>query len=1158
MTRFFLKSLPRLFDIAVIAFISCIPLLWIPNGQILTGHDSGYPINVIEAYKNRFFTWNSQDSFGLDNTTSISVIPILSIQAAASRIGLSVADSERVTFVFWFFAMHVGMYLLAFSLRDIFRYRWFPLLAAFLYVFNFYLLALWRYGAGTTFSAYTTLPLTVMICIGVMRSSSHTIRSGILLAAVLFLFNGGGGLSLPLFGGLLTAFVLVFVYFIALATGSERKELYKRSARFVGVAIVTSLFLNAYWLFPFLYYVITTYYSTLQAVGGKAAVLKWTDSVSVHTSISNLFRLQGFPDWYDNPYHPYANQFLQKKILIVISMLFAPAAYAAVLLVRQIEQKKVVLYFTGLSLLGIFFSAGSHPPTGWLYSLFMLYVPGFVVFRSAQYKFIPALLLSFAILISFTVNYLISESKFFAFYRPAIRRVLSSGAIAAVFVLVLIYHFPYFQRGFFYYNRNLSTLLTIPDYIESFDSWSKDNLDDEGRTLILPRFNSVWKAALFNWNYFSLYSPLNLIRPKPFIQYSYYLNESQFAMFNRLAKEIQSNSTLAGNLLTLFQVRHILLAGDIAYKSTDIPSESPDVYRDVLSQKKTYPLVWNEGPWQIYQVPTYTKNKIYSVSGLTQLNGQPKDAVGAVLWGTTDFILQQIVGKSIVNPSFESLPIRDVISGVVCFTCELQKQEADIVPRYTSILPGSLLYRIKRWREKTPDENTASVETKISHRLGLSLKRISELASLGERNVDADALLPVIAELTEHWDSVQILMPSSLDSPEAIDVVARIYDFAMSEDRIVNKMLGNSPKYTTATLPFQKQLGVVIKRIETLKNVYDDRAVYRLPDEKSEGIFYLDPLTLATGTDGKRVLPIGMMIGDRFVDFSGIAKNPLSDRFELGAYEGKPKELVTLIFPKRQSLLGETTRKAVTIDSRKQMCQISQIQGFDWERTYRLVINNASALSSSTQFYLRKNKINSDTFSIEDDVVIPDYAYNFSRYKSTPQERYFSGSDGDTGAYIYQCVTIGDEETVLTDSISVHEIVKPTLYIYSGTGEKQVHQNISYTRINQTKYVVDLSRATFPLVLVFNENYNGLWRLSPIDSTGNILEILRYWRPPSYAENMHMQVNGYANAWYLKEKPAKSLILEFYPQSLFYKGVLVTVVGIIGIVIFMVIKRKNI
>ena len=89
----------RWVDVFIMLAISLIPLLWLPQGYILTGHDSGYPINVLEAYKNRFFTWNSQDSFGLDNTTSISVVPVLTLQALVRFVGFSVAQSELVTFV---------------------------------------------------------------------------------------------------------------------------------------------------------------------------------------------------------------------------------------------------------------------------------------------------------------------------------------------------------------------------------------------------------------------------------------------------------------------------------------------------------------------------------------------------------------------------------------------------------------------------------------------------------------------------------------------------------------------------------------------------------------------------------------------------------------------------------------------------------------------------------------------------------------------------------------------------------------------------------------------------------------------------------------------------------------------------------------------------
>src|SRR5438046_113625 len=93
------------------------------------------------------------------------------------------------------------------------------------------------------------------------------------------------------------------------------------------------------------------------------------------------------------------------------------------------------LYFTILllllSLVGIFLSAGGHPPLGNVYIFMMKHIPGFASFRSAYYKFMPTVYLSFAILIATAVYYLLnkfsSKAKF-------------CGGVILIF-LTLLYHY---------------------------------------------------------------------------------------------------------------------------------------------------------------------------------------------------------------------------------------------------------------------------------------------------------------------------------------------------------------------------------------------------------------------------------------------------------------------------------------------------------------------------------------------------------------------------------------------------------------------------------------------------------------------------------------------------------------------------------------------
>lgn len=1140
------------FNILALFILALTPLVWLPEGHILTGHDSGYPINVLEAYKNRFFSWNSTENLGIDNTTSLSTIPVMSIEAAASFLGASVATAEKITFVFWFFAMLLSMWFFARSLGDRIEYPWFPFLSAILYGMNFYLLALWRYAAGTTYSAYTALPLVMMIYLKALRDhSKEFLRPALGIAFVISIFNGGGSLSLPLFGGLLVSFFWATLYYVITEESQLRKQQLYKICKLIVVAGFVSILLNAYWFVPFVYYAVINYAQTIANQGGKAVVVVWTQSVSIFTSIANLFRLQGFPEWYENPSHPFSNRYLSNPLLIAISMSFAPMAYISLLIAKKKQLARLIIFFVILSLLGIFFSAGVHPPTGWLYRLFMLYVPGFVIFRSAQYKFIPALYFAFAVLVSYVINAgiaYIGKARLFSKIPP----VILPGVLAlSVAVGMVAYHYPYFQRGFFFYTKNLSTLLEIPPYVTSFDRWTDGASDDDGRMLILPRYNSVWKAGLYNWNYFSLYSVFNLIKTKPFVQYSYYLNESQLSLFNRLAHELPKQTALSKKLLTMFQIRYVMITGDVSYLSEDMPGESPEIYSTSLSQHNAYPLLWQEGPWQLRDNPSFTKRRIYSVPSLTELNGNGSDAPAAILVGADNFVLRQMLGKSVQNP-VDKLPVKNAIHALPCSTCKLYTEETNILPQYTNILPGSLFYTIKKWRERDVLPEGASDYSAVSHELGLTLKRLAELRGSIDANLNEAIVLGLIGDIEKSWGDVGTRIHFEDSTAENYEAIARVSSFAKSEYQFLSKMISANSRYLERLISLQNTLKGFSKRISEYKTAVANTSLYTVTRDVKNGKAYLDADTLRLAADGSTILPVSIAING---NVSTHKPAVVDGKVDLGSGSFSKGDTITLTYPDKTSLLGDVFRQSVTVDNRLQSCQIAQIKAYDWEKNYRITLKRAAEWSPTAQLYLRR-QVNSQTaFSIEDNIIKPHFSFNFDRTVPFDQDVYFAGTDGDVGAYLYLCVTKGDQELPMKDVVVAYEMVKPPLYLYDNQSPEAAIQPLSFRRINQTKYVIDVSKASFPLVLVFDENYNPLWRLSSVDGSSSIEKLITRWRVPSLAENTHTQINGYANAWYLAEKPSDSVILEFYPQVLFYKGIIITAIAFVAAGILLILRR---
>lgn len=145
---------------------------------------------------------------------------------------------------------------------------------------------------------------------------------------------------------------------------------------------------------------------------------------------------------------------------------------------------------------------------------------------------------------------------------------------------------------------------------------------------------------------------------------------------------------------------------------------------------------------------------------------------------------------------------------------------------------------------------------------------------------------------------------------------------------------------------------------------------------------------------------------------------------------------------------------------------------------------------------------------------------------------------------------------------------------------------ITYQKINPTKYRVKIENVKKPFLLVFQNQYSEHWKLyssssllntnRKIDSyyNSNIVELSSENEvvdvnpfetnglKPQF-DNMHIQVNGYANAWFItpsKGKKEYSFIVEMTSQKIFYYSFIVSVVFLIAFLLLgleLFIKKKK-
>lgn len=109
---------------------------------------------------------------------------------------------------------------------------------------------------------------------------------------------------------------------------------------------------------------------------------------------------------------------------------------------------------------------------------------------------------------------------------------------------------------------------------------------------------------------------------------------------------------------------------------------------------------------------------------------------------------------------------------------------------------------------------------------------------------------------------------------------------------------------------------------------------------------------------------------------------------------------------------------------------------------------------------------------------------------------------------------------------------------------------ITFNKINQTKYSLVVKESNEPFLLVFSELFNPDWR-ALIKDNGVYQEI---------NNDKHILVNGFGNGWLIDKKGDFEMIIEFWPQKLLVIGYVVSGISIIVAIfslIFIKLKEKK-
>lgn len=184
-----------------------------------------------------------------------------------------------------------------------------------------------------------------------------------------------------------------------------------------------------------------------------------------------------------------------------------------------------------------------------------------------------------------------------------------------------------------------------------------------------------------------------------------------------------------------------------------------------------------------------------------------------------------------------------------------------------------------------------------------------------------------------------------------------------------------------------------------------------------------------------------------------------------------------------------------------------------------------------------------------------------------------------------QFVDFRNQPDIQIKNLSIIKVSKPDVILRMRTSRvfKKI-PSITFTKINPTKYKIDIRNADSPYTLVFLEQFNRNWKLfmnSDTDLTTKISasyfngevqegynrndflykDLFSTWFEKPIAEKNHFQVDGYANAWIINPKDTSNrkdyqLILEMTAQRVSYISFFISFIAVlICIILFFVFFR---
>lgn len=1097
----------KIYEIIFLFLLSLTPFLWLKPNQLILGHDSGFRLNPVDHIGNLFYSWSANTNFGVDWSFFKGFLITQFPEAFFTYITHSLRLGQEITLVMWFFLMVISMYV---CLNGIFpekKHYFIRVSSSILYSFNFFVLQGWFIAERAKFSAYAALPLGFLILYNTFQRKYTILKGTVLFSFVFFFLNGGGNPSL--YGGILLTYGITCFYFLVREYQTE-KVVGIRYFLKVGLSFLAAVVLvNAYWIIPQIYLALHSFSSHLSDVGGPSGIIAWENVISKNASLLNLFRLQGIPDWYDNPSHPYANYFISNPILIILSGIPLLIILYGLFIGNLLKNKQTRPFYKILLILFISsfaFAGGTHYPLGILYSFLIAHLSGFVIFRSSYYKFSPALFFASSILIGCSFSLLIEKMKK--------KRQFIFGLL--IIVSILLYHFPYYISNFFAFSNPFTTRITIPIYAKKMFFFINRHVDHSSRILLLPELDPTFVGDGYTWGYWSLD-----ILPRIAIDNPILASDGNDGSINEMYKAIKDND---GNkflqLARITGTQKILWRNDVLFNDRATTGVMLMQEENNLKRFPGVHLEKSSKPWKLYSIDvknnifsttpyvySYTGNK-FNLSDAFDISRTPAEK--------TSWITQPEINSSIM---VDGSVVRDN-----CSVCDLKltsNEEPNLTLPNIHFVPWSKFYFFIAWQEREELAMAQGPDKKIDIDLDLSTKRLVEMWAMTYKYYNSNPTL-YIHNNTKRYETTITNAINNLNTIRRLDVqkenyyALRIISFILSQKKFIDPFQYNNDRIQPDIKELESFMDskiAVLSQQLWLSSSNEDRKSYLSIDQSG---FYdmrvIDdvhtPFTLYI--DNKEVQHDGSVFLAKGLHRVRTLYANLNDYVRID--NSSPLKLLSNI-PAVFKFNNFTSNVSYIVSFSYMIKNHNEVSFFISQNNTQ---NNLSPANANALSQRLINDGKSHQFS---------FIYN-------PHDEVDKAS-----------IAFASDKGSMIDiqNFSFQRVINSRIYaILQKNNTATSSPEITYREINPTKYKIEIKNAQKPFLFIFNQAYNPSWKLTVVNEKGSF---------------GHVEVNGYANGWYLTKTGSYSVLVEYQAQNVFYVGIVVSVLSLSGCGMYFLKKK---